>query len=171
MNEPLNPHPTAKARNIAMALSWAGLLTACTSTPIKPEGLPPAPQESRPPASAANHGVPKPTNSPHSATEILLARAQETKQQGDVLATISHLERAVRIDPRNPRLWIALSQAHLSNRDLSAANQYVRKAIALSHGNLAQSSQAWLQLANVREAQGKASEAASIRAKYQSTPG
>lgn len=79
---------------------------------------------------------------------------------------VTYLERAVRIDPRNATLWIELSAAHLADNNLAAANQHVRKAIALAGQDQALTRAAWLQMADIREAEGNRSEADAIRRRF-----
>ena len=100
------------------------------------------------------------------ATESLRLAANTASQQGDHVGAISYLERAVRIDPRNARLWTSLAAEHLAKGDLRAASQHARKAIALAAGDSERTRAAWLQLADVRAAEGKVEEAASIRQRY-----
>jgi len=76
------------------------------------------------------------------------------------------LERAIRIDPREALLWIRLSRAHLAQGHTQAASQHARKAIALAGSDAVKTGQAWLQLADVLEAQGERQQAASLRRRY-----
>ena len=84
---------------------------------------------------------------------------------------ITYLERAVRIDPRNAELWTELSAAHLADNNLAAANQHVRKAIALAGDDPALSRSAWLQMADIRQAEGNRSEADAIRRRFSAVRG
>ena len=76
------------------------------------------------------------------------------------------LERAIRIDPREALLWIRLSRAHLVQGHTQAASQHARKAIALAGSDAVKTGQAWLQMADVLEAQGERQQAASLRRRY-----
>jgi tetratricopeptide (TPR) repeat protein len=105
------------------------------------------------------------------ATTTLLAAAHNAGKLNDHDGAIAYLERAVRIEPRNAELWIALSDAHLAAANLAAATQHARKAIALAGADERLVRQAWLQLADIREAQGNLSEARAIRSRYQSMRG
>jgi|TARA_B110000977_G_C11001507_1_gene464019 Tfp pilus assembly protein PilF len=107
-----------------------------------------------------------PTPPKNSAAKILLAQANiALKQQGPAQAIVL-LERAIRIDPREALLWIRLSQAHLEQGHTTAASQHARKAIALAGSDAVKTGRAWLQMADVLEAQGERQQAASLRRKY-----
>ena len=145
------------------------VLGACASSPTPPpvvEGTGSAPIErdsvSQPGAGDSSTTAPQTT----AATATLLAAAATASEAQNYNDAISYLERAVRIEPRNPKLWIELSDAHLASGNTNAANQHVRKAIALAGNDGELTRQAWLQLADVREAEGNLSEAKAIRRRY-----
>lgn len=102
----------------------------------------------------------------NSGAQTLLARANTALAAEQPATAVLLLERAVRIEPREALLWIRLSQAHLDQGDSRAAFQHARKAIALAGSETNKRTAAWLQLANVYEAQGKDGEAKQIRNRY-----
>lgn len=106
-----------------------------------------------------------------SATLALVNEAQAASAANNHANAVAYLERAVRIEPRNARLWIELSSAHLANGNVNAAHQHARKAIALAGQDSALNRQAWLAFADVREAQGNSAEADAIRRRYRSGEG
>jgi len=147
------------------------LLSACTSMPATPptvEDRQPPPIERDPVAVADSRDE---VDRSTAATATLLAAAHDAAELSDHDSAIAYLERAVRIEPRNAELWIALSDAHLAAANLAAATQHARKAIALAGADERLVRQAWLQLADIREAQGNLSEARAIRRRYQSMRG
>ncbi|HCD28844.1 MAG TPA: hypothetical protein DER02_15070, partial [Gammaproteobacteria bacterium] len=101
------------------------------------------------------------------AADSLLAEASVAMLRNRNNEAILMLERAIRIRPRSPELWTRLSEAHLAENRLVVATQHIRKAIALASGSASATALAWLQLANIKEAQGEYGEAASIRARFQ----
>lgn len=109
-----------------------------------------------------------PDNTPDTsaATLALQSAAQIAMADAEPQTAVTYLERAVRIDPRNATLWIELSAAHLADNNLAAANQHVRKAIALAGQDQALTRAAWLQMADIREAEGNRSEADAIRRRF-----
>ncbi len=101
-----------------------------------------------------------------SAAQTLLARANTALRDEEPGTAIVLLERAVRIEPREAQLWIRLSKAHLEQGDTQIAFQHARKAIALAGSERNKQTAAWLQLANVYEAQGRDSDAQNILRRY-----
>jgi Flp pilus assembly protein TadD len=103
---------------------------------------------------------------PSAATTALLASVDTAVDEQDHTTAIVLLERAIRLSPREPTLWIRLSESHLHTGNTTAAEQHVRKAIALATNDPTLTRRAWLQLARVLDAQGKTGDAASIRRRY-----
>lgn len=101
-----------------------------------------------------------------SAAQTLLARANIALRDNAPATAIVLLERAVRIEPRESQLWMRLSKAHLDKGETQIALQHARKAIALAGTDRNKQTGAWMQLANVYEAQGRDSDALSIRQRY-----
>ena len=101
-----------------------------------------------------------------SAAQTLLARANTALRDDAPATAIVLLERAVRIEPREAQLWMRLSKAHLDKGETQIALQHARKAIALAGTDRNKQTGAWLQLASVYEAQGRNSDALSIRQRY-----
>ncbi len=148
-------------------------LAACASAPVTPPVIEDA-QDGAPVARDVEPSDPAPGDpAPQTtaATLALVSAARTAMADAQHDSAIVYLERAVRIEPRNPELWIELSAAHLAQGNLAAANQHVRKAIALAAQDTALTRRAWLQMADIREAEGNASEADAIRRRYRSIPG
>ena len=70
-------------------------------------------------------------------------QANSARLRGDFDTAIATLERAIRIDPDAPELWLLLSQVNLDAGDPAAAEQLARKALQFvgHRSNLEQ--QAW----------------------------
>ena len=98
--------------------------------------------------------------------ETKVAEAKAALADNNGLSAINLLERAIRMQPRDSELWVALAQAHLANNNIGAATQHARKAIALAGNEPALQRNAWLALADIREAEGMTTEARSIRRRY-----
>jgi tetratricopeptide (TPR) repeat protein len=123
-------------------------------------------ENSNKPAAPPKPAKIKPAPPKNSAAKILLAQADTALAQQAPAQAIVLLERAIRIDPREALLWIRLSRAHLAQGHTQAASQHARKAIALAGSDAVKTGQAWLQLADVLEAQGERQQAASLRRRY-----
>ena len=100
------------------------------------------------------------------AESSLLSNASDSTKLEDYSKAIVLLERAIRLSPRDPNLWIRLSEGYLNNDEFELAEQYARKAIVLSKHDKETQRRAWLQLANVFEKTGKAKEAQKLRKTY-----
>ncbi len=118
-----------------------------TPTPQQP-GQPPVPPT--PPAPAA----PKEFHlSAASSALVKQGRAQSLK--GEYPAAIATLERALRIEPDNPLVWLELGQTHLSARNAPQAESMARKAIALATGNAAVQADGWRLVGDALRARGR----------------
>lgn len=141
----------------------ASLTAACTSTPVEV-----APDIERAPITRtpASDGASAPAPKPNQATRVLLQQAGTAAGRHDHSTAIVYLERAVRIDPRDARLWSALARSHLAIQNLSAAEQHARKAVSMSSADPGVSEDAWLTLADVYDALGEPDTARDIRSRF-----
>lgn len=149
----------------AIALALTLIISACASGPKIPpiiEDAQTAPIERDPKSDPELEPEPNTT----AAINSLMAAASRSSEEHNYDNAIAHLMRGLRIAPRNTQLWIQLSAAHLADQNIPAATQHARKAIALAGEDVGLARSAWLQLANVYEAQGNVSEARAIRRRY-----
>jgi uncharacterized protein HemY len=114
--------------------------------------LPPAP--SAPPAVRENRLSP--------ATGSLVTQARAQVARGDLPAASSTLDRALRIEPNNPLLWIELGKLRLAESDAHQAEICGRKALALASGDRRSQSQAGRLLADALRAQQRNQEAREV---------
>jgi len=115
------------------------LLAGCSSAPPGPAQPPPrTPELPGDPSSGVSAPGPQ-----HSLTLALHDQANAARLRGDHDTAIATLERAIRIDPDAPELWLLLSQVNLDAGDSAAAEQLARKALQFvgNRANLEQ--QAW----------------------------
>lgn len=124
----------------------------------KPTESLPAPVTSAPPVSTRHYSL-------GPATSALVAQAQQAGNHGDYLTSMSTLERAVRIEPRNPLVWIEMSKVRLAAGEAVQAESVARKAVALSEGDQRTSNDAWKQVALALKAQNRNAEAAAADAR------
>ena len=155
---------------IALCVSWACLLTACATAPVS---APPPVEDagSRAPVERVPTEAPASAGNTSSAANTLLAQASEAAASSEHGTAIVYLERAIRLEPRNPQLWIALARQYLATNDTPKATQYARKAIALAGTDEASVRDAWLTLADIKEEEGAIYEAQSIRRRYETARG
>ena len=114
--------------------------------------------------------IPDRTPDPSAPTLALLRQSQRSADDGDLDSAIAYVERAIRLDSRNPELWLRLARLQLAAKRPGTAEQLAHKAIALAEED-AQERQAWLLVADAREAQGDDDEAARIRARWRTYRG
>jgi predicted Zn-dependent protease len=74
------------------------------------------------------------------------------------------LDRALRIEPNNPLLWIERGKLRLSESDTRQAESCARKALALASGDRAAQAQSGRLLADALRAQNRNQEAHDIEA-------
>ncbi len=72
-----------------------------------------------------------------SASQQLLAQAEAAQQSGDLSGAISHVERAVRIEPRNAYAWHTLATLQLAAGNMNKAEQFARRSNQYAAGNQA----------------------------------
>ena len=148
------------------------ILAGCATTYPPPRDGAPAPEAPRPgePDEAEPQVIPDRTPDPSAPTLALLRQSQRSADDGDLDSAIAYVERAIRLDSRNPELWLRLARLQLAAKRPGTAEQLAHKAIALAEED-AQERQAWLLVADAREAQGDDDEAARIRARWRTYRG
>jgi hypothetical protein len=153
---------------LAIALAAAALLGGCLASPQRPpspENPTPNPQSpSAPSPSPALPRAPAPPRENHlsPATRSLVAQARTLSSHGDFDAASSTLDRALRIEPSNPLLWIELGRLRLAESDAHQAEGCGRKALALASGDQSTQKQAGLLLADALRAQRRNQEAHEV---------
>jgi len=94
------------------------------------------------------------------ASTALVAQAHKAASSGDFGLAAATVERAMRIDPDNPLLWIELGRVRLSAGDFGQADSMGRKALSLATGDPRAQSSAWHLIADALRALGRNQEAA-----------
>ncbi|NHZ69861.1 MAG: tetratricopeptide repeat protein [Thermotogales bacterium] len=84
------------------------------------------------------------------AVVALLDRADNYRQAGDISNEAATIERALRIDPRNARLWHRLAAARLDQGQPQQAEQLALKSNALSAGDTRLQADNWKLVAKAR---------------------
>jgi uncharacterized protein HemY len=91
-----------------------------------------------------------------------VAQARTLSAHGDFDAASSTLERALRIEPNNPLLWIELGRLRLTENDPHQAVGCGRKALSLASGDSGAQRQAGRLLADALRAEGRNQDAREI---------
>ncbi len=132
----------------------AGSATPPGSTTAQPGSAAPGPSAPSPPAA--------PPKQFHlgAAASALVTQAHRQAAGGDTAQAAATLERALRIEPENPLVWIELGRVRLAGNDPAQADAMARKALALASGDPAAQSSAWRLIADSLRARGNNGEAA-----------
>jgi Tetratricopeptide repeat len=124
-----------------------------------PEGGTAEPEPERTPPPAPTPSAPKQFRlSPASAA--LVSQAQTQSAAGDHALAVATLERALRIEPNNPLVWIELAKVHQAEGNHSRADGLGRKALELARGDGNAQAAAWNVIADSLRARGRNEEAA-----------
>jgi len=143
-------------------------LAACRSllSPERPPNPPTgsATSEATPEGAAPAPVPPPPTRQYHlgNAASALVTQAHARAAAGDYPAATATLERALRIEPNNPLLWIELGRLRLAESDAHQAEVCGRKALALASGDRGTQKQAGQLLADALRAQRRNQEAREV---------
>lgn len=161
-------------RRLAPALLLAAVAGGCALPgPYRVEPPPTAEAGVQPPAPAPvtaaavpeqPPSVPPPPREYHlgAATRSLVAEARSATGRGDLPAASMTLDRALRIEPTNPLLWIEIGRLRLAENDARQAEGCSRKALALAGGDRLAQSQAGHVLADALRAQRRNQEAREV---------
>ena len=153
-----------------LGLLFLALLAGCSlqGAPRNPESRPGgAPAPGQPPtAGAAVPEAPQPPPGPPPrqftlgpASSALVAQAHRQSGGGDFGQAAATVERALRIEPDNPLLWIELGRVRLGENNAAQADAMGRKALALGTGDPQAQSSAWHLIADSLRARGRNQEA------------
>ena len=127
------------------ALALLALLAGCAT----------APQPALEPA-----GVPAPAARVESiAVASLLDSARSDTEAGQLASAAASLERAIRIEPRNPRLWHELARVRLKQGDYAQAESVAARSNSWAGGDNALRAENLRLIARAREARGDATGA------------
>ncbi|MEP6547280.1 MAG: tetratricopeptide repeat protein [Gammaproteobacteria bacterium] len=165
-------HRTLKA--LAALLTVAVLLGGCRS-PSPRSDMPdssPGEAQSRNPLSTSPPLPPPPQRAPppprenhlSAATSSLVTQARTLISRGDLDGASSTLDRALRIEPNNPLLWIERGRLRLAESDARQAEGCARKALALASGDHGAQAQAGKLLVDALRAQRRNQEASEVEA-------
>lgn len=157
-------------------LAAVSLLSACSvfRSPGSPSSqepsaqTPPGPGTAQPQPAPPTEAVPTPEPprpppkqfklSP--ATNALVQQAHTQAHAGAFVPAANTIERALRIEPENPLLWIELAQIRLSENNPGQANSMGHKALALATGDAQAQASAWRLIAESLRGLNRNAEAA-----------
>ncbi len=121
------------SRHLAFLLAMLVLAGCATTSPGRvPAGQPGA---TAPAPADAGRGL-------SAAGEALLIQGANARRSGDYGAASATLERALRIEPSAPAVWLELARVRLQEGKLAQAEQLARKARSLAGDDVAIAGQA-----------------------------
>ena len=118
---------------------------------VTPEALPPPPPPKERPKTPAARLSP--------ASQALVSQAQAQRKKGDLPGATVTLDRALRIEPNNPLLWIEMGRLRMDQRNYAQAENMGRKALSMSVGDDRTQSAAWQLIADSLRTRGKNAQA------------
>ena len=135
-------------KNLALLCCCLVFIAACSITPKPPtdetDSIIPPEQQIRPDSSTA------------AAIKRLIENARQASKQGQLSRAESFLERAIRIEPKNPLLWHYLAKLHLYQGHYPRAEGMASKSMSLMQASDSQRLRAdnWRIIAHARQFQG-----------------
>jgi len=121
----------------------------------------PAPPKSGPPPKKA----PAAQQAASPAVLALLQEAEASSASGSLDEAAATLERAIRLQPRNAKLWHKLAEVRLKQHQPGLAEDLAKKSNVLSQDDKALARQNWLLIAEARRKKDDAQGAAEADAK------
>jgi predicted Zn-dependent protease len=99
------------------------------------------------------------------AVAALVRDAEGSRGRGDLDKAASSLERAIRIQPRNPELWTRMAQLRLEQNQPTVAENLAKRSNVLAKGNRSLIQRNWALIAQARRSAGDSSGAAEAEAR------
>ena len=145
LNQPrFMPTPSPRTRLSATAIAL--LIAGCATDPAEPPRAGDWPWDSK-----------------TKAVSTLMASAQSDASAGRLASAAASMERAIRLEPRNPRLWNELAKLRLMQKEFSQAEHVALRSNSLARGDSTLRTANWNIIAQAREARGDAEGARSAR--------
>ncbi|HJS21371.1 MAG TPA: tetratricopeptide repeat protein [Steroidobacteraceae bacterium] len=128
---------------------------------------PPTEQPAPPPEPVEEPPVPPPVREYQlgSAAQSLVSQARTQAAAGNFAVAASSIERALRIEPNNPLLWIELGRVRQAEGNYAQAENMGRKGLSLATGDPRTQSSAWRLIAEALRARGRAPQAQEAEAR------
>jgi len=113
----------------------------------------------QPPAPVSEPVPPPAPSIENAAVASLMAGARADAAAGRLVQAAGSLERALRIEPRNPRLWQELARVRLKQGDYAQAESVAARSNSWAGGDNRLRAENWRLIAQAREARGDAAGA------------
>jgi Flp pilus assembly protein TadD len=140
------------------------LLAGCETVSETPPAAPPAsPPETAPSPPTEAPPPPPIARSENTAVAGLMETARADAAAGKLSTAAASLERALRIEPRNPRLWQELARVRLQQRQFVQAESVAARSNSFAGSDNALRAENWRLIAQSREARGDEDGARAAR--------
>ena len=162
---------------VLLALMLGGCATNPYEIPPQPEKVPPGappeiPTEPETRPEVPPEAEPAPPRAPPrtreyqlgAATRSLVTQAQSQAAAGNFPVAAASIERALRIEPSNPLLWIELGKIRQAEGNFPQAEGMGRKALSLAIGDARAQASAWRLIAESLRARGRVQQAQEAQA-------
>jgi len=138
--------------------------TPSLPSPTPPVQIPPPVESQRAPPEVP---PPQPPRSYElgAAARSLVEQAHAQAAAGNYAVAASSIERALRIEPNNPLLWIELGQVRQSEANYVQAENLARKGLSLASGDPRTQASAWRLIAQALQGRGRGPEASEAHAR------
>jgi tetratricopeptide (TPR) repeat protein len=121
-----------------------------------------------PPAIESPQPLPPPNTRTYTlsaASKALVTQAEAQRKSKNFVQAAATLERALRIEPNNPLLWLEYAELRQDESNFAQAENLARKAVALASGDPRTQSNAWMVVADSLKARNQNAEAQQALAK------
>src|SRR3954462_8566701 len=132
--------------------SWIFIVVMLAGCAAGPRPAPTSSDRQPPPAPAPAEGITMQTESIAVASMVQNARAEAAA--GRLTNAAASSERALRIEPRNPRLWNELARVRLQQRDYAQTESLAARSNSFVGSDSALRVNNWQLIAQSREARG-----------------
>ena len=137
-------------------------LVACATPPETPPSSPPTPPPEAPAIPQAETPPPV-ARSETTAVAGLMETARADVAAGKLSSAAASIERALRIEPRNPRLWQELARIRLQQGQFVQVESVAARSNSFAGADNALRAENWRLIAQAREARGDADGARLAR--------
>jgi tetratricopeptide (TPR) repeat protein len=142
-------------------LLLVALVAGCATPPESPPGsTPQEPGAAVPPSEPAPPPV---SRSENVAVAGLMESARTDAAAGKLSTAAASIERALRIEPRNPRLWQELARVRLQQTEYAQAESMAARSNSFAGSDNALRAENWRLIAQAREARGDPDGARTAR--------
>jgi len=157
--QPDNRSPSGRADGAGATTAGGAGPVLTVPTEETPQPPPEAVIEAPPSATTPIPREPRPRTAPpaelNPASRSLVQQAQAQRKKGDLAGANVSLDRALRIEPSNPLLWIEMGRLRMDQRNYPQAENMGRKALSMSVGDNRTQVAAWQLIGDSFRARGK----------------